>query len=85
MAPTNADGWGIYRVVFKKGTKGDEYSESTPPRVDFKYCLRSTPGEDFMKNNVLVTNPMGEHIRNILQILNPIKIADQYGEPLEID
>ncbi|OGJ45915.1 hypothetical protein A2272_04010 [Candidatus Peregrinibacteria bacterium RIFOXYA12_FULL_33_12] len=82
MASTDANGWGIYRVVFKKGNEGSQYTSSNSPLVEFKYCLKSTPGEDFIRNNVLTTNPMGKHLRQLLQILNPTEIIDEMGNPL---
>lgn len=85
MAPTEGIGWGIYRVVFREGNEGIDYIPSRPPLVDFKYCFTHTPGEDFIKNRVLETNPMGQHIRQLLQILNPTKIVDLRNKPLTID
>jgi len=73
MIPTHGDGWGIYRVVFREKIEADEYTEGKSPSLDFKYCLRSTPENDFIKHNVIKINPMGR-----------LKIVDQNGEPLEI-
>lgn len=85
MASTNADGWGIYRVIFRDETKDRGYIADRLPFVDFKYCFRHTPGEDFARNHVLERNPMGQHIRHLLQILNTAEIVDHLGEPLKID
>ena len=85
MAETEAFGWGIYRVIFLEGITGRQHSPDRLPLVDFKYCFRHTPGEDFERNHVLETDPMGKHLRQILQILNPASIVDQMGEPLKID
>ncbi|OGJ45945.1 hypothetical protein A2272_02960 [Candidatus Peregrinibacteria bacterium RIFOXYA12_FULL_33_12] len=70
-------GWGIYRAVFRDATRNRTMGRADiPPSLEFKYCLRYTPKSDLLDNRVLETDPMGHHIRQLLQILNPTKIVE---------
>ena len=77
-AETEHSGWGIYRVVFRKAAFG------TLPMVGFKYCFRSTPGEDFQEHRVLEKDPMKEHVQQAIKILNPSSIVDLNGLEIKI-
>src|SRR3989339_526752 len=77
-APTDVYGWGIYRVVFREGRP----DINMLPSIGLKYCFRHTPKEDFVTNRVLENVPREQHLKQLLQILNPTNIVDQSGEPL---
>ncbi len=84
MAPVAASGWGIYRVVF--WGKVMQFGNIVPPQlplISFKYCMRNTDFDEFVKHGVFENDPMREHIRLILPFLQVSKFMDSGGDDID--